>query len=67
MPAISFKIPYDSNLRYLPLVYLLPEELWYRSRRTLVQMPHADEDPPQSASGVSLGRAPELDRQRCVS
>ena len=30
MPAISFKIPYDSNLRYLPLVYLLPGELWYR-------------------------------------
>ena len=30
MPAISFKIPYDSNLRYLPLVYLLTEELWYR-------------------------------------
>ena len=38
MPAISFKIPYDSNLRYLPLVYLLPEELWYRCP-TLMKIP----------------------------
>ena len=38
MPAITFKIPYDSNLRYLPLVYLLPEELWYRCP-TLMKIP----------------------------
>ena len=23
---VQFSIPYDSNLRYLPLVYLLPED-----------------------------------------
>ena len=38
MPAITFKIPYDSNLRYLPLVYLLPEELWVRCP-TLMKIP----------------------------
>ena len=38
MPAVAFKIPYDSNLRYLPLVYLLPEELWYRCP-TLMKIP----------------------------
>ena len=38
MPAVTFKIPYDSNLRYLPLVYLLPEELWYRCP-TLMKIP----------------------------
>ncbi len=39
MPAISFKIPYDSNLRYLPLVYLLPEELWYRCPMEILSPP----------------------------
>ena len=38
MPPRTIRIPYDSNLRYLPLVYLLPEELMARCP-TLMKIP----------------------------
>lgn len=38
MPSYIYKLPYDSNIRYLPLVYLLPEELWVRCP-TLMKIP----------------------------
>ena len=38
MPPQTIRIPYDSNLRYLPLVYLLPEELMSRCP-TLMKIP----------------------------
>ena len=38
MPSYIYRLPYDSNIRYLPLVYLLPEELWYRCP-TLMKIP----------------------------
>ena len=38
MPPQTIRIPYDSNLRYLPLVYLLPEDLMSRCP-TLMKIP----------------------------
>ena len=38
MPSQSIRIPHDSNLRCLPLVYLLPDELMARCP-TLMKIP----------------------------
>ena len=38
MPPQTIRIPYDSNLRYLPLVYLIPAELMSRCP-TLMKIP----------------------------
>ena len=38
MPPQTIRIPYDSNLRYLPLVYLLPDEMMARCP-TLMKIP----------------------------
>ena len=47
MPPQTIRITYDSNLRYLPLVYLLSEELMSRCP-TLMKIP------PQSLSGTTI-------------